>query len=213
MKIILTERVKTLGNVGEIVNVTAGFARNYLFPKKLAILADESSSKKVQDYQKRLSKKINEEKKLAEGVKAKLEAMTFEFIKKVGASGKIFGTLTTQEIAAELEKKGFNVERKQIVLDDVIKSVGTFEAKAKLFNDVVAKFKVKVSIDAAQAEELKKQLEEAKMLKKLAKEKAEAAAALEAKAQEDAANAEAEAEAPKKEEKAKKETKAKKASK
>jgi large subunit ribosomal protein L9 len=211
MKIILTERVKTLGNVGEIVNVTAGFARNYLFPKKLAILADESSSKKVQDYQKRLSKKINEEKKIAEAAKAKLEAMTFEFIKKVGASGKLFGTLTTQEIAAELEKKGFSIERKQIVLDEVIKSVGTFEVKAKLFNDVVAKFKVKVSIDAAQAEELKKQLEEAKMLKKLAKEKAEAAAALEAKAQEEAANAEAET--PKKEEKAKKETKAKKASK
>lgn len=188
MKVILTEKVKTLGMIGEIVNVSAGFARNFLFPRKLAILADEKNANIIKDKQKALAKKVEGEKAAANDIKKKIEGSTLELIKKVGANGRLFGAVTTQEIAAELEKKGVSVERRQIIIEGSIKNLGTFDVKARLFQDVVANFKVKVAIDAAMAEELKKQQEEAQRRNAEKKAKAEAAKA-EAEA---AANAAAE---------------------
>ena len=103
MKVILTEKVKALGMIGEIVNVSAGYARNYLFPRKLAILADEKNANIIADKQKALAKKVAAEKAVAEEAKKKIEGITIELIKKVGANGRLFGAVTTQEIAAELE--------------------------------------------------------------------------------------------------------------
>lgn len=183
MKVILIEKVKALGNIGEIVNVSAGFARNYLYPRKLAILADEKNSNVIKDKQKALAKKISAEKAEAEATKKKIEGQTIELIKKVGANGRLFGAVTTQEIAKELEKKGVNIERRLISVDGSIKALGTYDVKAKLFNDVVANFKLKVAIDAAMAEELKKQQAEAQARNAEKKAKAEAAkAAAEAEA-------------------------------
>lgn len=183
MKVILTEKVKALGTIGEIVNVSAGFARNYLFPKKFAILADEKNSNVLKDKQKALAKKIAAEKGDAENVKKKIEGKTIELIKKVGANGRLFGAVTTAEVAKELEKLGVNIERRLIQIEGSIKSLGTYDVKAKLFNDVVANFKLKVAIDAAMAEELKKQQAEAQKRNADKKAKAEAAkAAAEAEA-------------------------------
>lgn len=181
MKVILTEKVKTLGNVGEIVNVTAGYARNFLFPKRLAVVADVSNTKMLEHQQRTLAKKVDAEKKIAMDLKKKIDGTTIEFIKKVGLNGKLFGTVTNNEIAQELEKQGVAVERRQITIEEQIKGVGTFAVKAKIFAGVEAEFKIKVSQDAKQAEEMKAQLAEMKKAKeakaKMDADKAEAAAA------------------------------------
>jgi large subunit ribosomal protein L9 len=189
MKVILTEKVKALGTIGEIVNVSAGFARNYLFPNKFALLADDKNSNILKDKQKALAKKIGAERDAALAVKKKLEGMTVELIKKVGANGRLFGAVTSQEISKELEKQGVQVERRLLTVDGSIKSLGTYDVKAKLFNDVTATFKLKVAIDAAMAEQLKKEQAEAQKRNAEKKAKAEAAKA-EAAAAEAAALAE-----------------------
>jgi len=185
MKVILVEKVKALGTIGEIVNVSAGFARNFLFPRKMAVLADEKNSNVLKDKQKALAKKVSAEKAAAEAVKKKLEGLTLELIKKVGANGRLFGAVTTAEIAKELENKGVHVERRLLQVEGSIKSLGTYEVQAKLFHDVTATFKLKVAIDAAMAEELKKQQADAQKRnaeKKAKAEAAKAAAAAEAEA-------------------------------
>ncbi len=188
MKVILTEKVKALGTIGEIVNVSAGFARNFLFPKRLAILADEKNSNVLKDKQKGLAKKIQAEKVTAETLKAKLDGMTVELIKKVGANGRLFGAVTSLDIVKELEKHGVSLERRILQFDGSIKSLGTYDVKAKLFSDVTAEFKLKVSIDAAMAEELKRQQAEAQRRNAEKKAKAEAAKAAAAAEAEAAAN-------------------------
>lgn len=161
MKVILTEKVPALGNIGEIVNVSAGHARNYLVPNGFAMAADDSNKNLLAAQQKSLAKKIQAQKDAANTLKAKIEGMTIELIKKVGASGKLFGTVTNAELSKELESRGVEVERRLIHLESPIKGLGIFNAKAKIFQDVEATFKVKVSIDPKQAEELKKNQEEA----------------------------------------------------
>ncbi len=190
MKVILTEKVKALGTIGEIVNVTAGFARNFLFPRKLALLADEKNSNILKDKQKGLAKKINAERDLALATKTKLEGLTVELIKKVGMNGRLFGAVTSQEISKELEKLGVSVERRLLTVDGSIKSLGTYDVKAKLFNDVTATFKLKIAIDAVMAAQLKKEQEEAQKRNAEKKAKAEAAKAAAAAEAEAAANAE-----------------------
>jgi large subunit ribosomal protein L9 len=190
MKVILTEKVKALGDVGEVVKVAEGFGRNYLLPKKFAVMADEGNKKQLADYQKRLGKKVEAEKNAAEELKAKINGITLDYIKKVGTNGKLFGTVTTTELAKDLESKGFQVERRQIIIEAPIKTLGTFDVKVKLFKGVEAAFKVKIEIDPLQVEELKKMQAEAKKFKEEAKlrEEAEAKAAAEA---EEAAKADA----------------------
>lgn len=190
MKVILTEKVKALGTIGEIVNVSAGFARNFLFPQKLAILADEKNSNVLKDKQKALAKKIAAEKDSALAVKKKLDGLTVELIKKVGSNGRLFGAVTSQEISKELEKHGVHIERRLIQIEGSVKSLGTYDVKAKLFNDVTATFKLKVAIDAAMAEQLKKEQAEAQKRNAEKKAKAEALKAQEAAALEAAANEE-----------------------
>ena len=161
MKVILTEKVPALGNIGEIVNVSAGHARNYLVPNGFAMVADDSNKNLLAAQQKSLAKKIQAQKDEANTLKAKIEGMTIELIKKVGASGKLFGTVTNAELSKELANLGVEVERRLIHLEAPIKGLGIFNAKAKIFQDVEATFKVKISIDPKQAEELKKNQEEA----------------------------------------------------
>jgi large subunit ribosomal protein L9 len=156
MKVILTERVKSLGNVGEIVNVSSGYARNFLIPGNKAILADDGNTKQMADYEKMLAKKVAEEKSAAEKVAKELSGKTVTLVKKVGGNGSLFGTVTNTELAKELEKEGILIERRLIQVDTPIKTLGTFDITAKVFKGVEATFKVKVEIDPKQAEEMKK---------------------------------------------------------
>lgn len=192
MKVILTERVPALGNVGDVVNVSAGYARNYLLPKRFAVVADEKNNKALEISKKRLTKKINEAKLVAQELKKKVDGLEIEVTKKVGGNGRLFGTVTNSELAKELAAKGVEVERKLIFVDTPIKSLGVYSCTAKLFQEVEAKFKVKVLIDPAQAEEEKKK-REAGLGKKKAKKGEENAAPVEveAGAEETSENAEA----------------------
>ena len=191
MKVILTERISTLGNVGEMVKVADGFARNYLFPKKLAVIADEKNKKQLENNQKRLAKKVDAEKNDAKAIAAKLNNLTLEFTKWIAGNGKLFGTISANDIANSLEKMEIKVEKRVIIIDTPIKALGQFEIKAKLFKDVEAKFKVKVILDPVQAEEIKKREEQAKLRKKQealeAKEKENQPAETEAEGTEESA--------------------------
>jgi len=180
MKVILIEKVATLGNVGEVVNVSPGHARNYLFPRKFAVLADASRQKQLENQKRRLQKKIQVEVDAANVVKAKIEGKVIELVKRVGANGKLFGAITNADLAKELAVRDVVIERRQIVLEAPIKGLGNFDAKVKLFTGVEATFKVKVMMDPKQVEELKAKEIEAKKRKaeeKIAKEKAEKEAA------------------------------------
>ncbi len=173
MKVILTEKVKTLGNVGEIVNVSEGYARNFLIPQQYAILADARNTKEVELAQKRLAKKVEEEKQAALNTKKTIEGITINLIKRVGSDGKLFGSVTNTELAKVLEKEhGLEIERRTIVIDTPIKACGNFETKVKLFVGVDAVLKVAVQMDEKQKEEMK--LLQAQASKKKAQAKAEA---------------------------------------
>lgn len=156
MRVILIEKVPSLGNIGEIVNVSQGYGRNFLLPRQMAVLADKAHRKQLENQKRKLAKKIEAEKAVAMDVHKKLDGFVLELIKKVGANGKLFGSVTTMELSSELEQKGINVEKRTIMLVNPIKATGIFNAQAKLFNDIVAKFKVKVTMDPAQVEEFKK---------------------------------------------------------
>jgi large subunit ribosomal protein L9 len=185
MKVILIERVSTLGNVGEIVNVSAGYARNFLFPKRLAKLADLANTKILTHQKNILAKKIEAEKKEFVELKKKVDVVSLELTKRVGANGKLFGTVTTTELAKELDKLGLNIDRRQIVIENQIKGLGVYDVKVKLFTGVDANFKVKVVQDQKQVEELKVAQAEAKKSKELrAQQEAKAAEAETAEAKE-----------------------------
>lgn len=155
MKVILTEKVPTLGNVGEIVNISAGYARNFVIPNKLGVIADAGNEKALVNQQRALAKKVAEQKSDAQAIKTKIDGLSLEFVKKAGANGKLFGAITTLDLSHELKAKGVEVERRLITVNNAMKTLGNFTAKVKLFQGVEAEFKIKVSMDPTQAEELK----------------------------------------------------------
>jgi large subunit ribosomal protein L9 len=176
MKVILTERVTALGNVGEIYNVSPGYARNYLFPKSLAVLADESNKKFLENQQRQLAKKVAEHKKEAEDLKSKLEGKTLNFLKRVAGNGKLFGTVSANDIVKELQKAGLEVEKRLITIPNPIKTMGKFDIVAKIFDGVEATFHAVVEMDLAQKKEQEeKQLAASKRKKAKAAAKAEGA--------------------------------------
>ena len=196
MEIILTEKVPTLGNVGEVVKVSPGYARNFLIPKERAIPADKGNKARLAHVEKMLARKIETEKSAAGAVKEQLDGLTIELIRKAGVSGKLFGAITTSDLSKELAGREIEVERRLLVLDRPIKALGTYQVRAKLFGkDVEAQFSVKVERDPKQALELEKQAK----LKAREKKEEEKQAALKAeaeKAEQAAEVAEASKEAP-----------------
>jgi large subunit ribosomal protein L9 len=172
MKVILKESVKSLGNVGDIVNVSAGHARNFLLPNGFAVVADESNKAQLDHMNKVLAKAKAEQKKDAEAVASKINGLNIELIKRTGPGGKLFGSVTTQELALELGKKDIDVARRALVLEEPIKALGSFKVKANLFEGVDASFDVTVKVDPKQEEEMKKKQEELAAAKKLQQEMA-----------------------------------------
>lgn len=159
MKVILTEKVATLGNLGEIVNVSPGYGRNYLIPNKLAVLASDANKKELDNQKRALQKRVAEEKAAAEVIKKKIDGIKLEFVRRIGGNGKLFGTITNTELAKELADRQVEVERRQIIIANPIKALGEFTVKVKLFAGVDASFNVLVKMDPAQiAEEKEKQV-------------------------------------------------------
>lgn len=145
MKVILLEDVKGKGKKGQIVEVSEGYGRNFLLPKKLAEIATESNineAKQAANSQAHKSQKELDEAKL---LAAQLKDVVVTIPVKVGGDGKLFGTVTTQDVADQLQKKnGFEIKKQKIDMKDHIKSLGTYEATLKIHTDVSAKIQVQV---------------------------------------------------------------------
>ena len=145
MKVILLDNIKGVGKKDEIINASDGYARNYLFPKKLAVEANAENLSKLKAKQNSQEFKKNNEREDAKALANKLSEITLKINVKAGENGKIFGGVTAKEIAENL-KSQYNIEidKKKIVLQDTIKNVGTFNVEIKLFEGVVGKLKVNV---------------------------------------------------------------------
>lgn len=145
MKVILNENIETLGHIGDIVKVAPGYARNYLLPKKLAVPATEKNAKALEHAKRQMAYKKNKALESAKMLAEKLGAQVVTLTHKCGEEGKLFGSVTNMEIAAFLKDKGFDIDRKKIVLEDVIKHTGDFTASVKIHPEVTATIKVTVS--------------------------------------------------------------------
>ncbi|MDD2580944.1 MAG: 50S ribosomal protein L9 [Desulfuromonadaceae bacterium] len=145
MKVILNENIETLGHIGDIVKVAPGYARNYLLPKKLAILATDKNAKALDHTKRQMAYKKNKALEAAKNMVAKLEALSIVLSHKAGDEGKLFGAVTNMEIAAFLKDNGFDIDRKSIVLADTIKHVGEFSVAVKIHPEVTATLKITVA--------------------------------------------------------------------
>jgi large subunit ribosomal protein L9 len=144
MKIILRRDMDELGLEGAIVNVKEGYARNYLIPKGFALVADNRNIKLIESQKKKIESNRIKAREDAEQAARALEGIGITISHKAGEEQKLYGSVTSMDIADELEKKGISIDRKKIVLDKPIKTLGEFDVKIKLHPQVVASVKVTV---------------------------------------------------------------------
>ncbi|MCI0495312.1 50S ribosomal protein L9 [candidate division KSB1 bacterium] len=142
MKVILKKDFDTLGKIGEIVDVKRGYARNFLIPKGIALTADDKNIKILAAEQQQSELKLSKDRKIAEKLAEKLDGVSCTATVKVGEEDKVFGSVTTQEIADLLKDKGFEIDRKKISLDEPIKALGIYTIPIKLHAEVEAKIKL-----------------------------------------------------------------------
>jgi large subunit ribosomal protein L9 len=144
MKVILKQNIPSLGKTGDLIKVHDGYARNLLIPKGLAIEANEKNIKYFEHEKKNILKKAEKEQKTAQDQAARLADVTITIARKVGDQDKIFGSVTSRDIELALKEKGFNIDKKMIVHDEQIKSLGEFKVKVKIHSGVEAELKLNV---------------------------------------------------------------------
>src|SRR5262245_19424928 len=144
MEVILREHVDNLGRRGEIVKVADGYARNYLLPRKLALLVTEGNKKQIERERARFEAQEAEEQKVAGALGERLATVDVEIARKVGETEALYGSVTSSDIAAALAGRGFDIDRRKIVLQEPIKKLGEYEIPVKLHRDVTTKLKVRV---------------------------------------------------------------------
>ena len=145
MKVILKQDVKSLGKAGDLVNTSDGYARNFLFPKGLAVEANASAMNDFNNKEKAKKFHKQEEIKAANAVKDKIDGKTVKLTAKAGESGKLFGSVTSKDVATALNKEfGENIDKRKITMQD-IKAFGTVQADVKVYPGIVAKIFVQVS--------------------------------------------------------------------
>jgi large subunit ribosomal protein L9 len=142
MQVILLEDVPSLGKAGDQVRISDGFGRNYLIPKKKAVLATEKSLKALEHQKRQVQQRMGKVKKDVETIVQQIETLSCTFAKPVGESGKLFGSVTSMEIESYLKENGIEVDRKKILLEEPIKNVGMFNVPIKLHPEVTAHLKV-----------------------------------------------------------------------
>lgn len=144
MKLILTQDVDKLGEAGEVVTVKDGFGRNFLIPRGMARLATPGAIKAQAEEQKQMSRKLSQKKDSALEVAKQLEQTEVLIAVKVGEENRIFGTVTSQQLAVELTKRGFEVDRRKIELSEDIRMIGVYSASVRIHPEVTAEVKVRV---------------------------------------------------------------------
>jgi large subunit ribosomal protein L9 len=142
MLVILRENVENLGRTGDVVKVSSGYARNFLLPRHLVLLADEKNVASIEHHKKMLEKKRLAQKADAQEVAKKLEAFSCTISRKVGDQDKLFGSVSSVDVADALKKAGYSVEKRSVVLDAPIKSLGVHSVTVKLEPEVSATVKV-----------------------------------------------------------------------
>jgi large subunit ribosomal protein L9 len=148
MEVILKEDVVNLGSRGDIVKVADGYGRNFLLPRKLALQATLANKAVIETMRTASARRSASEKVQAEELVAKLEPLVLSFTRKSGEAGHLFGSVTSADIAADLAAKGFEVDRRKIVLNEPLKSLGDHTVAIKLHREVTAHVKVKVLAEA-----------------------------------------------------------------
>ena len=142
MKVILVEDVKSIGAMGDIIDVKDGFARNFLSPKKLARVAIGSSLKIIEDIKKKKVIAVLKERKEADGLKAKISGLSLTITVEAGDDDKLFGSVTSQDVANSFEQEGLSIDKKKIMLEEHIKKLGVYQIPIKLHPEVIAEVKV-----------------------------------------------------------------------
>ncbi len=145
MKVILTQDIKGVGKKDEIINANDGYARNFLFPKKLAVEANNQNMNLLQGRKDSANYKKEQDKEKANEIKEKISKIMLKIEVKAGESGKIFGSITSKEIAAELKKQyNIDIDKKKINLKEPIKELGTFTIDVKLYEGIIGKLKIDI---------------------------------------------------------------------
>ena len=145
MKVILLCDVKGQGKKDQIINVSDGYARNFLFPQKKAVPADAKATNELKTKEEAKQFRISEDRKAAMALKERIEKVTVDIIMGHGQDGRLYGSVTAKDIAEELKKKiNTDVDKRKILMKEPIKAYGSYEVEIKLLSDIVAKFIVKV---------------------------------------------------------------------
>ena len=144
MKIVLTQDRDALGLEGDIVDVANGYARNYLIPKKIALEANKQNIKLMEMQKKKIEAKRFKAREDAEKVKEKMADVVITISQKAGEENKLYGSVTSMDIASQLEKQGIAIDRRKIALDKPIKTLGEFDVPVKLYPEVTGSIKVVV---------------------------------------------------------------------
>lgn len=147
--VLLREDIENLGGRGEVVKVRAGYARNYLLPRGLALLATKGNVKQVDAVKTALLKKVATEKATAEAQAEQMKGIALKFERKAGDEGTLFGSVTSMDIAEALQAQGYEIDRKKITLKDAIKSTGNYSVAVKLHRDVTLNVPVTVAAEGA----------------------------------------------------------------
>jgi large subunit ribosomal protein L9 len=151
MEVILLERVGKLGQIGDVVRVKNGFARNFLLPQGKALRATKENRTRFEGMKAELESKNAERKGLAEAASKKLDGQTFVLLRQAGEGGQLYGSVSTRDIAAEIAKAGFPIDRNQIVLNIPIKTIGLKNLKVALHPEIVTGITVNVARSADEA--------------------------------------------------------------
>ena len=148
MKVFLKEEVKNLGKIGDVVNVSEGYARNFLLPKKFAVEANPKNLKEFEHNKRIIQEKAAKIKDASKATADKLSALTLKIRAKAGEEEKLFGSVTTMDIAEAFKAEGFEVDKKKILLAEPIKRLGEYTVEVKIHSEVNATVKVQVVSDA-----------------------------------------------------------------
>src|SRR5258706_3997069 len=144
MEVILREHVDNLGRRGEVVKVADGYARNYLLPRKLALLVTEGNKKQIERERAKLDAKETEERGVSEAMASRMAGVEIVIARKVGETDALYGSVTSADIADALAAKGFEIDRRKLQLVEPLKKIGDVDVAVKLHRDVTASIKVKV---------------------------------------------------------------------
>ena len=153
MQVILLERVPHLGQMGDVVNVKPGYARNFLLPRGKALRATEANLKAFEERRKEIEARNLARRKEAEAVREKVDGAKLVIVRQAGAAGQLYGSVRPRDIVEALAEQGVSIDRSQVVLDHPIKTIGIFDVTLRLHGEVEATVKVNVARSEGEAEE------------------------------------------------------------